>query len=180
MKRSHKDSILFFSVVIFLYWAITTQVPHTNDKQLITVANAGQITELNDCEVDNNNIPRCTLVPRPLSQSVVPNVKVGEDDQVFDVKMLHYLHGNVKLTITNVPCPSPKIGMGSLAKAYDTKTQELKVGCYAPSSYNDITLIMTDGDSTTVPANAFLLPQGKYEQEVPKVPTIPEAPKVFI
>ncbi len=74
-------------------------------------------------------------------------------------KVLNYKYNeNVTISIANVPCPHKELvkeyPFGAVAKRIDG---QFLFGCFKKKDENDIIIQWVGGDTTTIPANYFLV-----------------------
>lgn len=76
-----------------------------------------------------------------------------------DVKYLHYkFNQNVIITISNAKCPIPVIKDEYDYAAMASRIDGAKlIGCYRKESADNIRIQWYKGDTTVIPANAFLV-----------------------
>jgi len=85
---------------------------------------------------------------------------------------LHYMYNdNVRLTISNVPCPIDELKNSyPLAASASRKDGAHLIGCYKKFDENLIEIQWYKGDKTVVPANAFL--QNPEDLKLKVIPTL--------
>lgn len=104
-----------------------------------------------------------------------------------DARILFYqMTATVRVAITNDFCSIEEHKRTHPWAAYQfyvtpeqfnlTEHAAFAVGCYGPKDMklNDIMFVWKDAVPFELPANAFLLTQDLYYQEVPKIPVIPD------